>query len=159
MIIWRIQSLTNDHPEDSATCKWSFGGTGHLQMIIQRIWPLANDHPEDLASCKWSSGGTGLLQMIICHPRHPNHLSQDLNSISRTFLEQFALVISIWSDLFSQFSFSHLRISFHNYSSAATKQDKVNSADSAFIFLIIQSQNQWSGRRRWPCLVWSLLER
>ena len=32
-------------------------------------------------------------------------------------------------------------------------------SDSAFIFLIIQSQNQWSGRRRWPCLVWSLLER
>ena len=38
-------------------------------------------------------------------------------------------------------------------------QDKVNSADSAFIFLIIQSQNQWSGRRRRPCLVWSLPER
>ena len=41
-------------------------------------------------------------------------------------------------------------------------QDKVNTADSAFIFLIIQSQNQWwgwSGRRRWSCLVWSLLER
>ena len=30
--------------------------------------------------------------MIICHPRHPNHLFQDLDSISRTFLEQFALV-------------------------------------------------------------------
>ena len=39
------------------------------------------------------------------------------------------------------------------------EQDKVNNAGSAFIFLIIQSQNQWSGRRRWPCLVWSLLER
>ena len=39
------------------------------------------------------------------------------------------------------------------------KQDKVNNADSAFIFLIIQSQNQWSGRKRWPCLIWSLLER
>ena len=42
------------------------------------------------------------------------------------------------------------------------KQDKVNNADSAFIFLIIQSQNQWSGwsgRRRWSCLVWSLLDR
>ena len=25
-----------------------------------------------------------------------------------------------------------------------SKQDKVNTADSAFIFLIIQSQNQWS---------------
>ena len=63
-------------------------------MIIQRVRPPANDHLEDLASCKWSSGGTGLLQMIISHPRHPNHLSQDLDSISRTFLEQFALVTS-----------------------------------------------------------------
>ena len=60
------------------------------------IWPLPNDHPEDLASCKWSSGGTGLLQMIIRHPRHTNHLSQDLNSISRTFLEQFAFVFYQW---------------------------------------------------------------
>ena len=35
------------------------------------IWPLTNDHR---------------------HPRHPNHLSQDKDSLSRTFLEQFALV-------------------------------------------------------------------
>ena len=47
---------------------------------------------------------------------------------------------------------------------AENKQDKVNTADSAFIFLIILliSQNQWpgcSGRRRWSCRVWSLLER
>ena len=42
------------------------------------------------------------------------------------------------------------------------EQDKVNTADSAFIILIIQSQSQWygwSGRRRWSCLVWSLLDR
>ena len=44
------------------------------------------------------------------------------------------------------------------------KQDKVNTADSAFIFLIILliSQNKWSGwsgQRRWSCLVWSLRER
>ena len=103
MIIWRIQPLANDHPEDPATCKWSFGGTGHLQMIIQRIRPLANDHPEDLASCKWSSGGTGLLQMIIRHPRHPNHLSQDPDSISRTFLEQFAPVLFTPSLLSTKF--------------------------------------------------------
>ena len=41
------------------------------------------------------------------------------------------------------------------------EQDKVNTADSAFIFLIIQSQSQWSGwsgQRRLCCLVWSLLE-
>ena len=92
MIIKRIWPLENDHPDDPATCNWSSRGSGLLQMIIRRIWPLANDHPEDLASYKWSYGGTGLLQMIIRHPRHPNHLSQDLNSISRTFLEQFALV-------------------------------------------------------------------
>ena len=30
--------------------------------------------------------------MIIRLPRHPNYLSQDPESISRTFLEQFALV-------------------------------------------------------------------
>ena len=63
-------------------------------MIIWRDKPVAKDHPGDPASCKWSSGGTGLLQMIIRHPSHHNHLSQDLDSISRTFLEQFALVTS-----------------------------------------------------------------
>ena len=30
--------------------------------------------------------------MIICLPHHPNYLSKDPESISRTFLEQFALV-------------------------------------------------------------------
>ena len=44
------------------------------------------------------------------------------------------------------------------------KQDKVNTADSAFIFLIIfliskDRWTGWSGQRRWSCLVWSLLER
>ena len=74
MIILRIRPLANDHPEDPASCKWSSGGSGLLQMI---------------------SAGTGLLQMIICHPRHPNHLSQDLDSTSWSFLEQFALVVII----------------------------------------------------------------
>ena len=92
MIIQQIQPLANDHMEVQATCKWSSGGSDHLQMIIQRIRPLANDHPEHLASGMWSSGGTGLLQMIIGLPRHPNYLSQDPESNSRTFLEQFALV-------------------------------------------------------------------
>ena len=32
--------------------------------------------------------------MIIRRPRHPNHLSQDPDSISQTFLEQFVLVKS-----------------------------------------------------------------
>ena len=100
MIIWRILSLANNHQEDLASCKWSFRGSGHLQMIIWRDRPLANDHPEDLASCKWSSGGTCLLQMIIRPPRYPNHLSQDPNSISRTFLEQFALVSAFSCMLF-----------------------------------------------------------
>ena len=110
MIIRRIWPLANDHPEDPATCKWSSGGSDNLQMIIWRIRPLANDHPEDQASCKWSSGGTGLLQMIICHPRHPNHLSQDLNSILWTFLEQFAVVF-----LFLLCSFSPLRIEYSSF--------------------------------------------
>ena len=92
MIIQQIQPLANDHMEVQATCKWSSGGSDHLQMIIQRIRPLANDHPEHLASGMWSSGGTGLLQIIIGLPRHPNYLSKDPESISRTFLEQFALV-------------------------------------------------------------------
>ena len=61
-------------------------------MIIWRIQSLANNHPEDPASYKWSSGGTGLLQMIMLNPCHPNQLSQDLDSILRTYLEQFALV-------------------------------------------------------------------
>ena len=30
--------------------------------------------------------------MIILHPRHSNHLCQDPDSISQTFLEQFVLV-------------------------------------------------------------------
>ena len=49
-----------------------------------------------------------------------------------------------------------------NCFSRGKEQDKVIIADSAFIFLIIQSQSQWSGwsgRKRWSCLVWSLLER
>ena len=112
MIIQRIWPLANNHP---TTCKWSSVGSSLFQRIIQRIPPLANDHPEDSTSCKWSSRGSGLLQMIIQMIRpladdHPedlafykwslsppspyNHLSQDLNSISRTFLEQFALVYS-----------------------------------------------------------------
>ena len=40
-------------------------------------------------------------------------------------------------------------------SSHFIEQDKVNTADSAFIFLIIQSQNQWSGWRRWSGLVFA----
>ena len=34
------------------------------------------------------------------------------------------------------------------------KQDKVNNADSAFIFLIIQSQNQWLSRIRSLHVAW-----
>ena len=62
MIIWMDRPLANDHPDGPASCKFSSGKTGLLQLIIQRIRPLANDHP---ATSKWSSGGSGLLQMII----------------------------------------------------------------------------------------------
>ena len=72
-------------------------------MIIKRIRPLASDYLEDLGSCKWSSGGTGLLQMIIRYPCHPNHLSQDPDSISQTFLEQFAPVLFTPSLLSTKF--------------------------------------------------------
>ena len=66
--------LANDDPEGQASCRWSSGGAGLLQMMIRRDRPLADGHPEGplanddtegLASCRWSSGGTGLLQMII----------------------------------------------------------------------------------------------
>ena len=92
MTIQRIRPIANDRPKDQASCKWSSRGFGLLQMIIQRISPFANDHTEDLATCIWSCRGPGLLQMIMRHPRLPNHLSQDPDLISRTFLEQFALV-------------------------------------------------------------------
>ena len=92
IIIQRFRQLANDHPEDLASYKWSSWGSGLLQMIIRRIRCLANDHSEDPASCKWSSSRSSHLQMIICLPHHPNYLSKDPESISRTFLEQFALV-------------------------------------------------------------------
>ena len=102
MINRRNRPLANDHPKGLASCNWSYRGSSLLQMIIWRIQPLANNHLEGQATCKWSSRRSGLLQMIIWrerplsndirHPRHPNHLSQDLDWISRTFLEQFALV-------------------------------------------------------------------
>ena len=63
------------------------------------------------------------------------------------------------------FSFKKFIIRHDNHILSTTsrlEQDKVNTADSAFIFMTIQSQSQWSGwsgRRRWSCLVWSLLER
>ena len=36
-----------------------------------------------------------IIRRIIRNPRHPSHLSQDPDSIFRTFLEQFVLVLSI----------------------------------------------------------------
>ena len=51
-------------------------------MTTQRGQPLARDHPEGLA-----------LQMIVRYPRHLIHLCQNPDSIWRTFLEQFVLVI------------------------------------------------------------------
>ena len=65
MIIWMERPLANDHPDGLASCKWSSGWNGLLQMIFGIDWPLANDHLDGTASCKWSSGWTGLLKMII----------------------------------------------------------------------------------------------
>ena len=81
--------------EELAFCKWSSRGAGLLQMIIQRDWALANDHPEGAASCGSSSRVACLLQMIIRHPRHPSHLCKVPVSISRSFLEQFVLVLFV----------------------------------------------------------------
>ena len=55
-----------------------------------------------------------------------------------------------------------LRTDVIDFIDGKEEQDKVNTADSAFIFFIILliSQNKWSGwsgQRRWSCLVWSLL--
>ena len=87
--------------------------------------------------------------MKVCQPRcqgHSNIAPNDRNLIflfrSRQWLVDFRLR-SLSTNLKKQF----------------IEQDKWNSADSAFMFLIIQSQNQWSGQRIWPCLVWSLIER
>ena len=52
MIIQRIQPLINDYSDRLASCKWSSGGSGHLQ---KRDRPLASDHLEGPASYKWSS--------------------------------------------------------------------------------------------------------
>ena len=84
----------------------------------------------------------------------------DISNMATTWL-LFCLVINNMAFVLS----SHQQRGFCYVPTLTTwlsKQDKVISADSAFIFLIIQSQNQWSGwsgRRRWSCLVWSLLER
>ena len=45
--------VTHDNPEEPASCKWSSGGAGLLQIIIWGGRPLANDHPEGPASCTW----------------------------------------------------------------------------------------------------------
>ena len=63
-----IRPFANDLLEVQASCNWSSGGTGLLQLIFRRIRPLTNDHPEDPAFSKWSSGGSGLLQISSVHP-------------------------------------------------------------------------------------------
>ena len=103
--------LWDDHPKWQASCKWSSGVAGLLQMIIRRDKPLANHHLEWPASSKWSFRGACLLQMIIRKNQplvndHPERgatckwssvtpiklVISDPDSISRTFLEQFVLV-------------------------------------------------------------------
>ena len=43
MIILMDLHIANDHPDGPASCKWSSGQTGLLQMIIRMDRPLAND--------------------------------------------------------------------------------------------------------------------
>ena len=155
MIIGRIRPLANDHPADPATCKWSYGGTGHLQMIIRRIWPLANDHPEDPASCKWSSGASGLWHVIIWRdwpltndhpsPRHPNYLSQDPESISRTFLEQFALVGIFNLQQFFYWNLEALSFALFIFASTFT-HEAVSSTGDISLFTDIHTSKRWTLR-------------
>ena len=121
------------------SCKWSYGVIGLLQMIIQRDWPLANNQPEGPASYKWSSWGTGLLQIIFRNPRHPIHLCQYPDSISRTQLEQFVLVSSIFASLQfisnSIFVFStlcFLALAYLHNSPATMKVDQYISESTIF---------------------------
>ena len=54
-----------------------------------------------------------IIWRIICNPRHPSHLSQDPDSISRTFLEQFVLVKSLLisiGGLVSQTQSGHMEV-------------------------------------------------
>ena len=54
----RGRHLANDDPdtEEPASCKWSSGGAGLLQMMIQRDRPPANDDPEGSCSKKRNWG-------------------------------------------------------------------------------------------------------
>ena len=139
MIIPRIRPLANDHLEGPATCKWSPGGSALMQMIIRMIRPFAKDHLKDPASCKWSTGGISLLQMIIRHPLHPSHLSQDTDSISRAFLEQFVLVVFVavfvfvlsWSSIWPELGWKFQALVQPSYSGSASRPDLLSPGSSA----------------------------
>ena len=60
-----------------------------LYLIIWRDRPLANNNPEWPASCKGLS----------VTPRHPSHICQDPDSISRTFPGQIVLVAGAAADV------------------------------------------------------------
>ena len=64
MIIRMDLPFANDHPDGPASCNWSSGWTGLLQIIIGMDRPLANDHSDWPAFCKWSYAWISLLQMI-----------------------------------------------------------------------------------------------
>ena len=76
----QIKDIIKDHQDGPASCKWSSGWTGLLQMIILMDRPSATDHLDGPASCKWSSWWTSLLRMIILmgwplgndHPDQPS---------------------------------------------------------------------------------------
>ena len=50
------------------------------------------------------------MQMIIRHPRHPNHFSQNADSILRTFPEQFVLVHIIQAEMSTVVCYSSFMI-------------------------------------------------
>ena len=112
---------------------------------------------------KWSCTTTKTLPATFCIPRkkiryelHFDHIQTDhsLPFCSHWILHQLLAAFFIHPPPQSAAQWPEWE--------TINQQNKVNSADSAFIILIIQSQSQWygwSGRRRWSCLVWSLLDR
>ena len=87
MIIRRGQPLANNHPEGSASCKWSSQGVGLLQMITLRDQPLANDHPEEPSSCKWSS--VTHITLVTCALHSVQGSRFNLADLSRTICSCF----------------------------------------------------------------------
>ena len=72
--------------------------------------------------------------MIIRLPRHPNYLSQDPESISRTFLEQFALVFNFQGVEVSIVPFTTMR---HGFLTRGNMEDPEVAAEVLFSSIFV----------------------